>query len=146
MLYFLLAVVLSASVGSWSAGQHQLFREKYVTATRDADSHQTRIDTLSASACDSVVCANGGTCNAVSLTATNCSCATGWYGTLCDVDPCASAPCLNGGSCTPTGEHTVNCTCASGYSGHYCGVADTVCEENPCLNGGNYSCGSGGGR
>ena len=106
MMYLAVAVVLSASVGSWSVGHHELFREKYVTATRDADSHQTRIDTLTVSACDGVVCANGGTCNTVSLTSANCTCATGWYGTLCDVDPCASTPCLNGGTCTATGETT----------------------------------------
>uniref|UniRef100_A0A8C6NCJ8 Uncharacterized protein n=1 Tax=Melopsittacus undulatus TaxID=13146 RepID=A0A8C6NCJ8_MELUD len=64
-----------------------------------------------------------------------CSCAPGYYGSLCEVniDECMSTPCLNNGSCIDDISF-YKCHCRRGFIGTNCEINE--CESAPCINGG----------
>lgn len=67
----------------------------------------------------------------------NCSCSTGFTGTLCetDIDECEGSPCENDGICVnnPGGFY---CHCQTGYSGPFCSADGDECLMVTCQNGG----------
>lgn len=77
--------------------------------------------------CSTVMCDNGGTCDAGI-----CDCPDGFSGTTCEIDACASVLCLNGGVCV-----TGNCDCPDGFTGTNCETIVTgPCDGVNCFNGG----------
>ncbi|KAF5279548.1 hypothetical protein FQR65_LT03370 [Abscondita terminalis] len=99
--------------------------------------------------CRTNPCQNYGTCYDTYGSFT-CLCPPGYDGKSCqyNVDECISQPCLNDGQCiNKLGGY--ECRCQSGYAGRICELevyenpclppncsTDTVCINNPCLNGG----------
>ncbi|KAF5299346.1 hypothetical protein FQA39_LY02519 [Lamprigera yunnana] len=99
--------------------------------------------------CRSNPCQNHGTCFDTYGSFT-CLCPPGFDGKTCqyNVDECISQPCLNDGQCiNKVGGY--ECHCQSGFAGRICELevyenpcvppncsTDTVCINNPCLNGG----------
>ncbi|XP_046339611.2 neurogenic locus notch homolog protein 1-like [Haliotis rufescens] len=87
-------------------------------------------------------CLNGGTCDIPSDgTASTCSCAAGYTGTLCesDIDECSTSAdaCDTNADCTNT-EGSFTCRCKSGYVGDGKSCTEGVCSEGgtECVNGG----------
>ena len=70
-------------------------------------------------------------------------CASGWYGTKCDLDEdeCISQPCRHGAVCTEsTISSTIDvdnyiCHCLAGFAGLNCELDVDECASNPCQNG-----------
>ncbi|KAB0800392.1 hypothetical protein PPYR_06132 [Photinus pyralis] len=99
--------------------------------------------------CRTNPCQNFGTCFDT-YGGFTCLCPPGFDGKMCqyNVDECVSQPCLNGGQCIhKLGGY--DCLCQSGFAGKVCELevyenpclppncsTDTVCINNPCLNGG----------
>ncbi|XP_043194795.1 delta and Notch-like epidermal growth factor-related receptor, partial [Amphibalanus amphitrite] len=75
--------------------------------------------------CSSAPCRYGGTCHPLGDgTGFNCSCATGFRGSVCQfrvLPLCTVHPCSNGGTCWDEGA-TYYCTCQHGFSGKHCEV------------------------
>ncbi|KAH3889331.1 hypothetical protein DPMN_013385 [Dreissena polymorpha] len=86
--------------------------------------------------CGSSPCKFGATC-INEIAKYTCTCATGYNGTQCEINPndCASDPCRNGGSCTD-GLATFTCSCAAGFTGATCATNINECASTPCQNGG----------
>ena len=65
-----------------------------------------------------------------------CTCAEGYSGKECQINPCTPNPCDNGGICI-INENKWTCSCPPGYNGKTCAgftafVALLFCD-NPCL-------------
>ena len=68
----------------------------------------------------------------------HCTCAEGYYGTLCQLKkPCIPNPCENGGQCINLSPLEYTCQCLDGYLGVNCSIEDP-CASHPCLN--NATC------
>ena len=78
------------------------------------------------SPCESNLCQNGATCEAVGSSFT-CLCPPGFTGVYCmsEVDPCAPSPCAAGSTCLPTtGLDGFLCQCPVGRAGVLCDVGE----------------------
>lgn len=80
--------------------------------------------------CRNMLCKNGGSCDGG-----KCICATGFFGSHCEVDACTILPCLNKSKCEGG-----KCRCAEGFTGSVCEIStdpcrDVVCNNGTCKNG-----------
>ena len=94
-------------------------------------------------ACEVNPCQNGGTCTSTGPGTFSCSCASGFVGALCDIEPCNPNPCQHGGTCVADAgvPEGFTCSCASGFIGALCDVPfvpppQNFCSSSPCANGG----------
>lgn len=83
--------------------------------------------------CSPSPCLHGGSCT-ISGSSAVCTCAFGYYGSICQntTNFCVPNPCHNGGTCTSTPGVGYTCTnCPTGYGGKNC----TTCATNyQCVN------------
>eukprot|EP00026_Physarum_polycephalum_P003519 Phypoly_transcript_03532.p1 GENE.Phypoly_transcript_03532~~Phypoly_transcript_03532.p1 ORF type:complete len:603 (+),score=53.04 Phypoly_transcript_03532:570-2378(+) len=109
-------------------------------------------------ACNSSKCANASGCECPivyapsplpilpSINKTECTCAIGSYGSICDGDICTfDNLCSPFADCTVIGPSLRNCSCADGYigDGYVCSAIDCQCDKiAKCVFGknGSYSC------
>ncbi|XP_072176797.1 uncharacterized protein [Diadema setosum] len=101
--------------------------------------------------CRSQPCQNNGVCRTEGSDFI-CQCPSRFNGTLCedDLGPLCSDPefqlnCVNG-TCAEDGiSNGTLCSCEPGFGGLLCDVASTVCDNDPCANGGTCQTSSGAG-
>lgn len=89
--------------------------------------------------CSDGACQHGATCTDLAALNNNalCTCASGYTGSLCEINinDCASLPCRNGGTCND-GVNSWTCTCVPGFVGTRCQTEVIECASAPCQNGG----------
>ena len=98
---------------------------------------ESRLDVLPSECvlCYEHECLNGGYC-ANPNEVFECSCATGFAGSLCatDIDECISHDCQNGQCVDSIANYT--CACDPGWTGWLCDEDLDECLSGPCLHGG----------
>lgn len=112
-------------------------------AWEDENSDSPTVTCTDVDECASGPCVNGATCDDsisntdLDLDVFSCSCATGFFGDLCDAatDECSSTPCVNHGTCND-GDNAYTCTCGAGFEGDNCDTDIDECASSPCQNSG----------
>uniref|UniRef100_A0A0R3XBS9 EGF-like domain-containing protein n=1 Tax=Hydatigena taeniaeformis TaxID=6205 RepID=A0A0R3XBS9_HYDTA len=112
------------------AAQSRCGRGKCVELALDSEGYQCvclsgflgRHCELSYSACQDLLCANGGQC-VDRAHHVECRCPPGWTGPTCrqNVNECTTPVCKNGAACRDR-PGTYECLCTPGWTGHDCSV------------------------
>ncbi|XP_063748914.1 hyaluronan-binding protein 2-like isoform X1 [Eleginops maclovinus] len=94
--------------------------------------------------CDPNPCNNGGSCQRKSDTEFACYCLQPYIGKRCQKvrNVCENVRCGRGGNCVMNVKNPpyYECKCRPPYTGADCrSLPSSVCEPNPCLNGGSCS-------